>query len=206
MVSVWLVGCGGEIGSDEELAEGRLPHVEAPLDTVQVIETRADTGGVVVGNSGAAIAEPAWTRADLAGYPDPKKLHYVRYTNPPFNYSIAYPDTLLKPAGPIGETRGMEFSSTAGDVRMLVYAIETSTREDLNAQYQTVLEDPEVQVTYRARDEDSYIVAGRKGDEIFYEKSLSSEGMLKTFRIQYPVSKKAYFDAVTAMMSASFRG
>jgi hypothetical protein len=120
-------------------------------------------------------------------------------------FSIAYPDTILKPGELIGEGRGIELGSREGDVRVLVYGVEKSTQDDLEVQYRTVLGDPETQVTYRAREETLYIVSARHGDEIVYEKSVLQNGVLRTFRIHYPASKKSYFDGLTAIMSASFQ-
>lgn len=184
--------------------ELRLPHVNAPLDTVNVIETAPDTGSVEIA-SGAALAEPAWTNLETGGLPDPKLLHFTRYENAAYLYSIAYPDSLLRQVQPVGENRGAEFASPAGDVRMLVYAAEESTREEMDAQYRSALGSPGATIIYRARDDDWYIVSGEEGEQIFYEKSMSHGGMLKTFRIQYPAARKAYYDAVTAIMSASFK-
>lgn len=198
-----LGGCGSGEEETEDGVEVRLPHVDAPLDTVRTIQTTEDTSVVEIA-SGADLAEPAWRSLDARGLPDPKQLQFTRYVNAAYNYSIAYPDSLLKEVQPVGEVRGMEFASPDNEVRMLVYAVEASTREDLDAQYRSALENPEVQIIYRARDESWYIVSGSEGEDIFYEKSLSDAGMLKTFRMQYPASQKAYYDAVTAIMSASF--
>lgn len=196
--------CGGPEQPAEDVVDARLPHVNAPLDTVSVIESTQDTSVVEIA-SGAEMAEPAWKNLDLRGLPDPKELHFTRYENQQFNYTLAYPDSLLKMVQPVGDNRGMEFASARGDVRMLVYAIEASTREDLDAQYRAALNNPESSVLYRARDENWYIVSGMKGSDVFYEKSISDGDMLKTFRIEYPASRKDYYDAVTAVISASFR-
>lgn len=183
--------------------EARLPHVTAPIDTTIVIETRPDTA-TVASTSEAGLQAPAWTDASFRGLPEPKALHYTRYVNDAHGYSIAYPDTILKPGEPIGEHRGLEFTSPAGRIRMLVFAVDATTPEDLNTQYRAALADPETVITYRARDDRSYIVSGARGEDVFYEKSISDGETLKTFRMQYPAANKAYFDAVAAIMSASF--
>jgi len=202
-LTLLIAACGGD-GSDPSGDQThRLPHLSAPLDTIQIIETTADSGLVEMASE-ASLEEPGWMSLSIRGIPHPKDLRFSRYENRAFGYSIAYPDTLLRMVQPVGENRGMEFASSDGSVRMLVYAVEASTREDLDAQYRAALSNPDVEVTYRARDQNWYIVSGQEGAEIFYEKSFSEDGVLKTFRIEYPAAEKAYYDAVTAMMSASF--
>ena len=199
-----LISCGGgSDGDDVDRFGYRLPLVEAPLDTNNVIITAGDSAAAAAG-TGDAIRNPSWTGAKLSGFPDFADLEYVRYQNAQLRYSIAYPDTILKPGEPIGEGRGVGFTSREGDVRMLVYGVEKSTQDDLEVQYRSLLGDPETRVTYRAREQTLYIVSGRQGDEIIYEKSVLQDGVLRTFRIQYPVGKKSYFDGLTAIMSASF--
>lgn len=202
-LSCALMSCRGGASSDDAGMGYRLPLVEAPLDTSNVIVTVSDSAAAAAG-TGDAIRNPSWTNAKLPSYPDFAHLDFARYQNIQMGYSIAYPDTILKPGEPIGEGRGLEFGSREGDIRMLVYGVEKSTQDDLENQYRSVLENPEMRMTYRAREETLYIVSGRQGNEIVYEKSVLQDGVLRTFRIQYPASKKAYFDGLTAIMSASF--
>lgn len=193
-------GCGG--GEEDAV---QFPLVSAPLDTVGVVEStaRADTG-VVATAAEVDLARPEWENVRMRGYPPPKALDFVRYENPAYGYSLAYPDTLFGPVQVIGEGRGMEFSTSDSTSRVLVFADEESSQDDFEEQYQAALLQPEGQVMYRARESSWYIVSGRVGERVFYEKSVLSEGVLRTLRVEYPADRRAYFDAVTAMMSASF--
>ena len=198
-----LAACeGGGAGRSGDITE-RIPHVNAPLDTTHVIVTTADTT-VAPSGTGKAIRDPSWKGATLGGYPPIDELTFARYSNPQLRISIAYPDSLLKPGEPVGEGRGIELASTAGDVKALIFGIEKSTHEDLESQYRSILENPETRTTYRARQQTWYVISGREGEEVFYEKSVLDGGVLRTFRIHYPATKKTYFDAVTAMMASSF--
>lgn len=183
----------------------RLPLVDAPLDTVGVVENVAarDTG-VVATSTEIDLAEPDWISARMSGFPPVKALEYTRYENPQYRYSLAYPDSLYRPVQPIGEGRGMEFSTSDSTSRILVYADEESSQDDLEEQYQNALQQPDGRVTYRARESTWYIISGTANGQVFYEKSVLSGGMLRTLHIEYPASRRGYFDAVTAVMSASF--
>lgn len=195
-------GCGG--GAEDDDVD-RLPLVNAPLDTIGVVETVATPdSGVVASSAEIDLAEPDWITATLPGFPPAKDLKYTRYENSQYRYSLAYPDSLFGPVQPIGEGRGMEFSTSDSTARILVYADEESSQDDLEEQYHTTLQQPDGRVTYRARESTWYIISGTANERTFYEKGVLSEGMLRTLRIEYPASRRGYFDAVTAVMSASF--
>ncbi len=202
---VAFAACGGETDADVE-AGLRLPLVYAPIDTMNAFDTFQETdSGVVESSSNVDLREPAWLSAHLAGNPSPKELRYVRHSNPQYGYAFVYPDTLFKPVQSIGDGRGIEFATSDDRSRILVYAIENAGREDLESQYQAVVFDSDARVTYRAREESWYIVAGTEREHAFYEKALLSGGVLKTFRINYPTEASDYFDAVTAVIASSFR-
>lgn len=199
-----LTACGRSSDSDPAPSERRLPYAAAPLDSLRPLEAvpQADTSAP---DAGGVWVDSGWRNVRLDGLPGPGDLNYVRYTNTPYGYSIAYPDTLLSPDEPVGEDRGTTFVSASGDVRMIIYAAERAGYETLDEQYASVVEDPEVRITYRARDESFYVVSGLGGEYVFYEKAVAGESMITTFRIRYPVAKKAYYDAVAALIAASFR-
>lgn len=200
VVCIAASGCGG--GEDDAV---QFPLVTAPLDTVGVVEStaRPDTG-VVATAAEVDLARPEWENVTMRGYPPPKELEYIRYENPAYGYSLAYPDTLFGPVQTVGEGRGMEFSTSDSTSRILVFADEESSQDDFEEQYQSALLQPEGRVMYRARESSWYIVSGLVDERVFYEKSVLSDGVLRTLRVEYPADRRAYFDAVTAVMSASF--
>lgn len=202
LFGVVAAGCG--TGTDDEDAI-RLPLVDAPLDTVGVVENvPAPDTGVVATSAEIELADPEWLTARIPGFPPVKELEYTRYENPQYRYSLAYPDSLFGPVQSIGVGRGMEFSTSDSSARVLVYADEESSQDDLEAQYQNALQQPDGRVTYRARESSWYIISGTSNERVFYEKSVLSGGMLRTLRVEYPADRRGYFDAVTAVMSASF--
>lgn len=194
------LSCGRS--TEPNTSTGRLPYAGAPLDTLEDVDDRFQ-GEVLTVEPDSVWSVLEWEELTWIGLPSPGELSYVRYANERFGYSIAYPDTLLVPDEPVGEDRGMTFVSPFGDVQMMVYAMEQDSYEDLVAQYQAALEDAESTITYRAQDDDLYVVAGRRGSDVFYEKAVSGGGSITTFRMQYPVEDRAYFDALAALISAS---
>lgn len=183
-----------------------MPLVDAPLDTLGVVETiESPDTGLVATSAEVDLAKPEWLTASARGYPPVKALDYVRYDNSQYRYSLAYPDSLFGPVQPIGEGRGMEFATSDSTARILVYADEESSQDDLEEQYQNALQQPDGRVTYRARESSWYIISGTMDQRVFYEKSILSGGMLRTLRVEYPESRRDYFDAVTAVMSTSFK-
>lgn len=185
----------------------RLPLVDAPLDTMRA----ADAGLEMVAETSAVqsltnvdLGEPGWLSARLSGLPAPKDLEYARYENSQYEYGLLYPDTLFQPVQILGEGHGMEFATSDSSSRILVYAIENAGRDDLESQYRAAVTDAEARVTYRARDESWYIVAGTHREHSFYEKAHLRNRVLRTFRINYPTEAGAYFDAVTAVIASDF--
>lgn len=201
IIAFFLTSCGDGTDPADEAA-ARLPLVTAPIDTLKEIQAEPDSN-MIEADGDERLQRPSWTSAELAGYPPPSRLVFSRYRNEQYGYSVAYPDTLLRQTAPVGEGRGMEFTSSLGGVGMLVYAMEGRSYEDMDEQYEDILEDPALDVTYRARDENFYIVAGRQGEASFYEKAVSAQGRVITLRLEYPAERRAYFDAVTALIAAS---
>lgn len=204
--SLVLAACGG---GDEGSAgpAGRLPHVLAPVDTAG--GRGADT--ISLGGAGRIPEEDSLAARWQAPSPDPRwpsadRLAYTRYRNDAFGFSIAYPDTILKPRADVGQGRGREFASADGQVVALVYVVEGAGPQMLDDQYQGYLGDPGVRVTYRLRETDWYVVSGYRGARKFYDKTVLRGGALKTFQIQYDTTRAAYFDAVAATMATSFEG
>lgn len=200
-----VAGCAGERA--EEVPGDRLPHVLAPMDTAADTMAHEDGREPGAGLPGADSLDARWQAPPPNPlWPPVEALAYVPYRNDAFDFSIAYPDTLLKPTGEIGMNHGREFASADERIRMLAYAVEEAGLQMLEQQYQDHLDDPEARVTYRVSEDDWYVVAGARDGRKFYEKSILRNGTLKTFHIQYDSTYAPYLDAVTAIMATSFKG
>jgi hypothetical protein len=128
---------------------------------------------------------------------------YKTYTNARYGYSIAYPSNLLTPQGEADNGDGQAFRSQDGAAEMRVYGSQ-DLGGGLAEAYRAAQEGKDV--TYRAMKGNWFVVSGRDGSKIFYQKTMRKGGVLKTFTIEYDESQKSTYDAVTAKVARSFIG
>lgn len=136
---------------------------------------------------------------------------YSTYTNDRYSYSISYPTGLLIPQGEADNGDGQKFLSRDGQATMIVYGSNNALGQSLldlyNEQLQAKGENSwKPTVTYKVLRANWFVVSGREGDRIFYQKTVLREGAFKTFRIEYDKALAAVFDQVTKRVVASFRG
>lgn len=200
-----LAGCGD--GDRPAPEDGyRLPIVEAPLDTA------ADRSPAVPAPGSPARASHSDDVFSLDAdpprptLPTPGRLAFTHYQNQAYRYSIAYPDTLFHPVAEIGEGRGREFATRAGDAHFIVYADEIARPDELGELYHRELDAIGPNAVYHALETDWFVVTGRREDRAMYQKTILRGGLLKTFRIEYDLRHAPYYETVTAIMAASMRG
>jgi hypothetical protein len=129
------------------------------------------------------------------------------YYNDRYGTSIDYPD-LFRPQPPPDANDGRAFKSADG----ADFAVSaTYNALDFNlGKYQAFIEknlDPGSVIAYRAHGDNSFVVSGTKGNDIFYERHLLSHGrqMTENFVISYPAALKQAYDPIVARMAKSFR-
>lgn len=136
---------------------------------------------------------------------------YSTYRNARFSYVISYPTDLLTPQGESDNGDGQKFLSRDGQVEMSVYGSENASDQSLRDLYQSQLrregnDQSKSQVTYKVLRGNWFVVSGYERERIYYQKTISSGGVFKTFRIEYDKSRADVFDKVTKKVAASFRG
>ncbi len=136
---------------------------------------------------------------------------YSTYSNARFSYAISYPPGLLTPQGEPDNGDGQKFLSRDGQVEMIVYGSENASDHSLRDLYNSQLRregnDKSIrQVTYKVLKGNWFVVSGYEGDRVYYQKTIFSGGIFKTFRIEYDKSRADVFDKVTKKIAASFRG
>lgn len=147
-------------------------------------------------------AAPA--RADCT---DPR--HWVDYVDPDFGIRIALPIDcfFLQEGGQSGT--GHLFLSGDGRARLAVYASESVPAHNAAGLKSWLVEEVGgyEDVTYSPMGESWLVLSGYRGDDIFYEKYMFSQGgrLMSSFWLTFPRQQKLVFDPIIGRMEDSFR-
>jgi hypothetical protein len=135
---------------------------------------------------------------------------YRTYHNARFDFSISYPADVLNPQGESENHDGQKFRSRDGRAEMLVYGSHNALNQTLRQLYSEEAnpsaDHPHRNVSYKTLEGNWFVVSGIEDGKVFYQKTILSRGIFKTFRIEYDESEKGLYDLVTARMVRSFRG
>jgi hypothetical protein len=147
----------------------------------------------------------------VLGMPAAAAQHtYRTYHNARFDFSISYPADVLIPQGESENHDGQKFRSRDGRVEMLVYGSHNALNQTLRQLYSEEAgpsaDHPHRIVSYKASKGNWFVVSGIEEGRVFYQKTMLTKGIFKTFRIEYDESQKDRFDSLTAQMVRSFRG
>jgi hypothetical protein len=147
------------------------------------------------------------------------KHTYQTYQNARFAYSITYPADVFVPQGESDNGDGQRFLSKDGRAELLVYAgYATSDSQDTlqkrfrEATAGRTAEQPQRVVTYKLIKDDWFVVSGREGGRIFYQKTKfrkaggNAPGVFKTLRIEYDETQNRDYGTIVARLVASFKG
>lgn len=138
-----------------------------------------------------------------------QRVTYRIYQNARYNFSIAYPSTLV-PEGEADNGDGQVFRSHDDTVMMRAWGsnnISNETlREALNAAIADIEEMGDGKATYKFMGRNFFVVSGVRGGNVVYQKTLMRGDVFKTFLIGYPVALKSTYDSITARVARSFKG
>ena len=132
--------------------------------------------------------------------------NYRRYVNERFGTSADIPAGWR--AGPSPENGdGLRFTSPDGRAFVSVSGslhIFDTVKEELDI----LAAEPDAKVTLEKRGPAAFAQSGRRGDVIFYKKSMLScnEQVWNHLVIEYPAAQKAQFDALVTHVAASLAG
>lgn len=138
-------------------------------------------------------------------------IFYKTYNNKRFEYSISYPKDILYPQGEAPNGDGQKFLSKEEDALLLVYGSHNIYDQTIKERYeenlQTNSEENQTKViTYRLLKENWFVISGYVSGKIFYQKTILNNDQFKTFYIEYPETKKKYYDPIVKRLSTSFKG
>lgn len=131
------------------------------------------------------------------------KQDYKQYCNQRYQFCIEYPSNFI-PQGVASNGDGQIFSSKDGKTEIRSYGnLIVEDISSLEESYLTELKD--VNITYKKKGDDFFVVSGFEGDNIFYRKSIQRKidylltgkkdtDILTTFTITYPKNQKDQYD------------
>ena len=159
---------------------------------------------------GSIAASLAALTLFVLGVPAAAAQHsYRTYHNARFDFSISYPADVLIPQGEPANHDGQKFRSRDGRAEMLVYGSNNALNQTLRQLYSEETnpsaDHPQRTVSYKTLKGNWFVVSGIEDGKVFYQKTMLSRGVFKTFRIEYDESQKDPYDSLTAQMVRSFR-
>lgn len=134
---------------------------------------------------------------------------WATYSNPRFGTTADYPaDVFTVRNRPPDNGGGQGFRSADGGAELLIYG-SYNAENDTPASYLAKYVDLEgAVVSYRRVTTRFYIVSGKRGPSIFYDRCNfppASDGVINCLSLTYPARDKAAWDAIVTRLSASLR-
>ncbi|MEW6436269.1 MAG: hypothetical protein AB1508_03750 [Pseudomonadota bacterium] len=125
---------------------------------------------------------------------------WTTYTNDRFGVSICYPADLVHAEPPPVDGDGLGFVAKDG-AKIDTWGSNNaeSAQEDAKR-----LAGSTGHVTYEIVRKDFYVVSGRNGGTIFYNRTALSHGIYSTVEITYPAADGKIWNAITAHISKCF--
>ena len=141
-------------------------------------------------------------------------LQYRCYCNERYGYCIDYPLEVLYPQGESGSGDGQVFTSADSQDTLLVYRdfsdmSDPDTKFTLKAEYEHDIADQGndrgKRITYKKSGKDFFVLSGYRGDKIFYQKTMLSNGQLITCILSYRKSEKEIYKQISERVFQSFK-
>ena len=128
------------------------------------------------------------------------------YVNVRFQYSICYPDNLLKAQPEAENSDGRPFVGNGG-AKLLVYGSEALRQTIVGSEAETSedLKGSAGRVTYEKHTATWYVLSGTSGNTIFYAKTIKSHDQFKSFRFTYPAASASTYNPIAAHLSQCFK-
>jgi hypothetical protein len=126
---------------------------------------------------------------------------YNSYSNARFGYTISYP-AQLEPQGEADNGDGQVFRNEDAELR--VWGSNNALGRTLKQEYNAQLKEYGRGVTYKTLLKNGFVISGKKGGKIFYQKTIFRDDQFLTFTFYYKESKRKTYDPVTARIAKSF--
>lgn len=128
---------------------------------------------------------------------------FRQYFNRRFGYTVSYPSS-LRPQGESANGDGQEFLADDGSLRLAVWGSDNTQPQTLDDMLQLTLASSGLNVTYKRRGRDFYVISGFSGANIFYERLTLRANVFWGFRLLYDPTKRQEYDSLPQAISKSF--
>lgn len=190
--------------------EAAQPREDAASDEDEPSKapTRAPSPTASAGSSGGSPAGVSGASSSKKSLPS----GYSTYANARYGFSIAYPQQLLKPQDESDNSDGRIFVSSDNNAELRSYGCHAikadGSTQSVFEEYNDALEEYSPKnnavVTYKKLGANWFVISGVRNNKVFYRKTLGKRGDFMTFIIEYPVSMKSTYDAVTENVATFF--
>lgn len=129
------------------------------------------------------------------------------YTNSRFGYTLVVP-AILRAAGE-GSDDGRIWTSQDGRARLIASAMGNAAADSLAAYRRHVIAESyaDAAITYSPMRDSWFVLSGRKGDLIFYERATFACGgrFIYGWLITYPADQRRTYDPIVEEIARSYR-
>jgi hypothetical protein len=136
-------------------------------------------------------------------------LEYTRYVDAKSGIAITYPKAIFTKSG---ESTGQftKFVSSDGLATFFLIGMPNHYKQsiyDLSAAAEQSFAEEGAQITYRRAKQDWFVLSGFVANNIFYRKTVLSDGgqIIGTFQINFPKDQKPFYYNIVERMSWSFK-
>jgi hypothetical protein len=154
----------------------------------------------------ALIGATALLTAVLPSFAAQDDHAWKTYTNERFGFSVCYPSDLLRLEPAPDNNDGQTFVGSNGakiaawgSLNAMDWTLADSARQD----EQRLARDAG-RVTYKVIRKGFYVLSGRKGDQIFYNRTALANGKFSAVELTYPTADSAIWNAISARVSQCF--
>jgi hypothetical protein len=152
------------------------------------------------------IAATALLATIVPGFAAQDNHLWKTYTNERFGFSVCYPSDLLRLEAAPDNNDGQTFIGSNGakiaawgSWNATDWTLADSARED-----EKRLANDGGKVTYKVIRKGFYVISGRNGDQIFYNRTALANGKLSAVELTYPAVDSALWNAISARVSQCF--
>ena len=126
------------------------------------------------------------------------------YSNNKYGYQVAWPHKLLTAQGESDAGDGQIFSAPDGPAQLTCWAGFTNVLpQSLQKGFEEAQQEPGLQVTYKHKGKNFFVVSGNKEGMIVYRKTVITSQVQATFVLTYSQAQKNEFDPIVGDIANS---